>query len=252
MNGNRILREEGVAYSIRAKDLPPAMQPREKFDRVGPENLADQDLLALILRTGTAGVNVVALAEQLLVHYGSLSALLRASAAELKNFHGVGTEKAKILKAALELGRRLVQENIGERPVIASPESAAAVLRERARAADREYFWALLLDSRNQLMVPPVELFRGTVDSTLSHPREVFKPAVQHSASKIILIHNHPTGDPTPSQNDIKITAELIAAGKTLKIFLVDHIIIGRHSLARIDDFVSLRETGCITSWEPV
>jgi DNA repair protein RadC len=240
----RGVNEEGGVYRVRADNLPAALQPREKFDRLGPENLSESDLLALILRTGTAGTNVVELAETILIQYGSLSALSQASAAELQEIRGIGKEKAKILKAALEIGRRLVQENIGERPRIASPEEAAAVLRERARSLDREVFWVLLLDTKNRLMAPPAEVSKGTLSSSLVHPREIFKPAIQHSAANVILAHNHPSGDPSPSANDIRITKKLIEAGKTMEIKVLDHLIIGRKTLDGTNDFLSLRESG--------
>ncbi|HNX53201.1 MAG TPA: DNA repair protein RadC [Pontiellaceae bacterium] len=236
--------EDGGAYQVRANDLPKALQPREKFDRLGAENLSDSDLLALLLRTGTAGRNVVELAEALLMQYGSLSALSRTSVAELQKIHGIGKEKAKILKAALEIGRRLAQENVGENPRIASPEEAAAVLRERARSLDREVFWVLLLDTKNRLMLPPCEVSKGTLNSSLVHPREIFKPAVQNSAASIILAHNHPSGDPAPSAQDIRITRKLVEAGKTMEIKVLDHLIIGRKTRDGANDFLSLRETG--------
>ncbi len=243
MIGRRV-NEEGEIYKVRANDLPSALQPREKFDRLGPENLSESDLLALLLRTGTTGLNVVELAETLLMQYGSLSALSRSSVAELQRFHGIGKEKAKILKAALEMGRRLVRENIGENPRLASPEEAAAVLRERARGLDREIFWVLLLDTKSRMMAPPFEVSKGTLNSSLVHPREVFKPAVQHSASGMILAHNHPSGDPSPSAQDVRITKKLIEVGKTLEIKVLDHIIIGRKTSDGANDFVSLRESG--------
>ena len=236
--------EEGGVYQVRANDLPKALQPREKFDRLGSENLSDSDLLALLLRTGTAGCNVVELAETLLMQYGSLSALSRTSVAELQKIHGIGKEKAKILKAALEVGRRLVQENVGENPRIASPEEAAAVLRERARSLDREVFWVLLLDTKNRLMLPPCEVSKGTLNSSLVHPREIFKPAIQNSAASIILAHNHPSGDPAPSAQDIRITRKLVEAGKTMEIKVLDHLIMGRKTRDGANDFLSLRETG--------
>ena len=243
MIGKRV-NEEGAVYQVRAKDLPKALQPREKFDRLGPENLSESDLLALLLRTGTAGTNVVELAETLLLQYGSLSALSRTSIAELQKIHGIGKEKAKILKAALEIGRRLVQENVGENPRIASPEEAAAVLRERARSLDREIFWVLLLDTKSRLMAPPCEVSKGTLNSSLVHPREIFKPAIQNSAASIILAHNHPSGDPSPSAQDIRITKKLIEAGKTMEIKVLDHLIIGRKTRDGANDFFSLREAG--------
>jgi DNA repair protein RadC len=237
--------EEGNGYRVRADDLPAALQPREKFDRLGPENLSESDLLALLLRTGTAGLNVVELAEQIIMQYGSLSALSQASAAELKkDFPGIGKEKAKQVKAALEIGRRLSQENIGERPRIVSPEEGAAVLRERARSLDREVFWVLLLDTKSRLMAPPCEVSKGILNSSLIHPREIFKPAVQYSAASIILAHNHPSGDPSPSANDIRITKKLIDAGKIMEIKVLDHLIIGRKNPDGANDFLSIRETG--------
>jgi DNA repair protein RadC len=245
MIGRRINEERG-AYTVRARDLPKALQPREKYDRLGPENLSESDLLALLLRTGTTGLNVVELAESLLLQYGSLSALARASAAELQEIRGIGKEKAKILKAALEIGRRLVQENVGERPRIASPEEAAAVLRERARSLDREVFWVLLLDIKNRLIAPPAEVSKGTLNSSLIHPREIFKPAIQYSAAAVILAHNHPSGDPSPSAQDVRITKKLMEAGRTMEINVLDHIIIGRKTREGADDFLSLRESALV------
>jgi DNA repair protein RadC len=245
MLGKRVS-ENGEPYRVRADDLPKALQPREKFDRLGPENLSESDLLALILRTGTAGLNVVELAEDLLLRYGSLSALTRASVAELRNIHGIGKEKAKILKAALEVGRRLVQENVGENPRVASPEEAAAVLRERARGLQQEVFWVLLLNVKSRLMVPPCEVSRGTLNSSLVHPREIFKPAVQHSAAKVILAHNHPSGDPSPSTQDLRITRKLVEVGRMMEISVLDHVIIGRKTREGNHDFMSLRESGLV------
>ena len=238
--------EEGGDYRVRVKDLPPALQPREKFDRVGPENLSESDLLALLLRTGTTGFNVVELSETLLMKYGSLSALLRASCAELQEIRGIGKEKARILKAALEMGHRLVQEKVGENPRINSPEEGAAVLRERARGLDREVFWVLLIDIKNRLMTPPVEVTKGILNSSLVHPREIFKPAIQHSAASIILAHNHPSSDPAPSAQDIRITRQLVEAGNTMEIKVLDHLIIGRKTREGADDFISLRESGLV------
>lgn len=241
------VRESGASYRVRAKDLPKALQPREKFDRLGAENLSETDLLALILRTGAAGLNVVGLAEELLLQYGSLSALTRTPVGELQKIRGIGREKAKILKAALEVGRRLVQESVGENPQVATPEEAAAVLRERARGLDCEVFWVLLLDIKTRLMIPPCEVSRGTLNSSLVHPREIFKPAVRHSAAKVILAHNHPSGDPSPSTQDIKITRKLAEVGCLMEIDVLDHVIIGRKRREGGDDFFSLRESGLVS-----
>lgn len=245
MIGKRIQEDSG-GYRVRAKDLPKALQPREKFDRLGAENLSEADLLALILRTGVAGLNVVELAEELLLQYGSLSALSRAPVGELKSIRGIGPEKAKVLKAALEMGRRLVQESVGENPRVSSPEEAAAVLRERARRLEQEVFWVLLLDTKTRLMVPPCEVSRGTLNSSLVHPREIFKPAVQYSAAKVILAHNHPSGDPSPSAQDIKVTRKLVEVGRVMEISVLDHVIMGSKTQEGLDDFMSLRESGLV------
>jgi len=242
----RRVREDGAEYSVRMRDLPKALRPREKFDTLGAENLSESDLLALLLRTGAAGINAVKLAEELLMQYGSLTALSRASIAELQKIHGIGKEKSKIIKSALELARRLAQENIGEKPRVVSPEEAAAVLRERARGLDREVFWVLLLDAKNRMMIPPVEISRGILDSSLVHPREVFKPAFQHSCFAVILAHNHPSGDPSPSAEDLRITRKLVEAGRTVEIKVLDHIIIGHRTRGCEPDFSSLRESGLL------
>ncbi len=240
-------RDVGGEYRVVAKNLPVALQPREKFDRLGLENLSESDLLAIILRIGTIKLNVVELAESLLLRYESLSALAHASLVELQDLRGIGKEKAKVLKAALEIGRRLVQENVGENPQIVSPEEAASVLRERARGLDYEVFWVLLLNIKNRLMASPVDVSKGTLNSSLIHPREIFKPAIRHSAANVILAHNHPSGDPTPSSQDLRITRHLIEAGKTMEIKVLDHIIIGRKLRDGASDFFSLRESGLIS-----
>lgn len=242
----RRFRENGGAYQVRICDLPKALRPREKFDALGAENLAETDLLALLLRTGAAGVNAVELAEELLVRFGSLSALTRASVSDLKQIHGISSVKAQILKAALELARRLTQESVGENPRIASPEEAAAVLRERVRSLDRELFWVLLLDTKNRLMSPPCEVSKGILNASLVHPREIFKPAFQQSAAGLILAHNHPSGDPSPSAEDIRLTKKLVEAGKTVEISVLDHIIMGRRIRGSASDFLSLRESGLV------
>ncbi len=250
MIGRRTM-EEGAGYRVRAKDLPAALQPREKFDRLGAENLSEADLLALLLRTGTTGTNVVELAEELLLHYGSLSALSQAPLVELRNMRGIGPEKAKILKAAMETGRRLLQESVGQNPRVATPEEAAAVLRERARGLDREVFWVLLLDIKTRLMRPPAEVSKGILNSSLIHPREIFKPAIQHSAANVILAHNDPSGDPSPSSEDVRITKKLVDAGRLIEINVLDHIVIGHRTQEGADDFFSLREGGLV-EFEPV
>lgn len=236
-------------YRIRSKpmrEIPARLRPREQFDLVGPEHVPDQTLLALILRIGVPGVNVADLADQLLRKYGSLTALAQASAGELVEMDGIGPVKAQILKAALELARRLSLEAIPENHKVSSPEDVLMVLRERARLSEAEVFWVLLLDTKNRLRRPPLEITKGTLNTSLAHPREVFKEAIRSSCASIVLAHNHPSGDPTPSPEDVRITRQLVEAGKIVEIHVLDHIILGRKRADERLDYVSLRETGMV------
>lgn len=247
-----IVRSEGEGdngYRIRSKpmrEIPARLRPREQFDLLGAEHVPDQTLLALILRTGMRGVNVADLADQMLKKYESLTTLAQASVEELMTFDGIGRVKAQMLKAALELARRLSIEAVPENHKISSPEDVLMVLRERARLAEAEVFWALLLDTKNRLKRPPLEITRGTLNTSLAHPREVFKEAIRSSCAAIVLAHNHPSGDPTPSPEDIRITRQLVEAGKIVEIHVLDHIILGRKRADVRLDYVSLRETGMV------
>ncbi|MCK4564534.1 MAG: DNA repair protein RadC [Verrucomicrobia bacterium] len=235
--------------ALRICDMPAQLRPREEFERVGAENVSDAVLLALILRTGTQKVNVVALAQILLSKYGSLTALAKVSAKELakdKELPGIGIVKAQMIKAAMELAQRLTRESVGESPIVITPEQAAAVLRERARILQHEVFWALMLDTKNRLIGEPKQISQGTLNSSLVHPRELFKKAVEHSCAAMILAHNHPSGDPTPSSEDIKITKQLISAGEVMGIRVLDHIVIGHRRHNSNTDFLSLREAGLV------
>jgi len=222
------------------------MRPREEFERVGAENVSDAVLLALILRTGSTGLNVVEVSQRLLATFGSLTALARASVADLQAIDSIGPVKAQMIKAAMELAQRLTRESVGERPLITTPEQAAAVLRERARVLQHEVFWALMLDTKNRLIGEPRKISEGTLNSSLVHPRELFKRALQHSCAAIILAHNHPSGDPTPSAEDIKVTKQLIGAGELMGIKVLDHIVLGHRRHHTDTDFLSLREAGLV------
>ncbi|MEN8255418.1 MAG: DNA repair protein RadC [Verrucomicrobiota bacterium] len=232
--------------ALRVCDMPAQLRPREEFERVGAENVSDAVLLALILRTGTKGMNVVEVSQRLLSAFGSLTALAKASVKELQAIDSIGPVKAQMIKAAMELAQRLTRESIGESPVVATPVQATAVLRERARVLQTEVFWALMLDSKNRLIGEPKQISQGTLNSSLVHPRELFKKAVEHSCAAIILAHNHPSGDPTPSSEDIKITKQLIGAGEVMGIKVLDHIVIGHRKHDAGSDFLSLRESGLV------
>ena len=231
--------------ALRVCDMPAQLRPREEFERVGAENVSDAVLLALILRTGSSGINVVDVSRCLLSTFGSLTALARASLAELQRIESIGPVKAQMIKAAMELAQRLSRESVGERPIIVSPEQAAAVLRERARVLQHEVFWALMLDTKNRLIGEPCRISEGILNSSLVHPRELFKRALAHSCAGIILLHNHPSGDPSPSADDIKVTRQMVSAGELMQIRVIDHIVLG-HRRQSGRDFISLREAGLI------
>ncbi len=231
---------------LRVCDMPAQLRPREEFERVGAENVSDAVLLALILRTGSTGINVVEVSQRLLSSFGSLTALARASAKELQMVDSIGPVKAQMIKAAMELAQRLTRESVGENPMVTTPEQAAAVLRERARILQHEVFWALMLDTKNRLIGEPQQISEGTLNSSLVHPRELFKRALQHSCAAVILAHNHPSGDPAPSAEDIKVTKQLVGAGEVMGIKVLDHIVIGHRRHHAHTDFFSLREAGLV------
>ncbi len=234
------------SHPLRVRDVPSRQRPRELFDRMGAAHVEDDVLIALILRSGVQGVNVIQLAQHLLARYGSLTAMAQASVKELAKIKGMGPVKAQVLKASLELARRLTMESVPEDHKIAAPQDVSLILREVARTLEEEVFWVLLLDSRNKLKQPPVEISRGIVDASLVHPREVFKEAVRAACSAVVLAHNHPSGDPTPSAEDIRITRQLVEAGKLIDIDVLDHVILGRPGLDGRPDFLSLREAGLV------
>jgi DNA repair protein RadC len=232
--------------ALRVCDMPAQLRPREEFERVGAENVSDAVLLALILRTGSKGMNVVEVSQRLMSAFGSLTALAKASVKEIQSINSIGPVKAQMIKAAMELAQRLTRESVGESPIVTTPEQAAAVLRERARVLQHEVFWALMLDSKNRLIGEPQKISEGTLNSSLVHPRELFKKALQFSCASMILAHNHPSGDPTPSSEDIKVTKQLINAGEVMGIKVLDHIVIGHRKYQNATDFMSLREAGLV------
>jgi DNA repair protein RadC len=232
---------------LRLCDLPERQRPREMFDRFGADRLPDEALLAILLGAGVPGLNVLDLSRQMLNRYnGRFSDLARATVEDLTAFRGIGAVKAKVLKAALEIARRLSQEQGEDRPAITTPESVARLLREEARVAPREVFWILPLDARNRLRRDPVRVSEGIVDASLVHPREVFHPAIQSLSSAVVVAHNHPSGDVTPSAEDVKVTRQLVDAGRIVGIRVLDHVILGRAQEGRAADFLSLRESGLV------
>jgi len=229
---------------VKLKDQPASERPRERLREKGADSLSNGELVAILLRTGLKGMNVVDVGKQLVQRYGSLHALARAEWKEMAKEPGIGPDKAVTLLAAFTLARRLVKEEMGESPILDTPDAVANLMRERTRLLNAEVFQVLLLNIRRRLMGEPVKVADGTLDTILVHPREVFRSAIIANAGAIVLVHNHPSGDPTPSEADIKVTRDLIRAGQLLKIEVLDHVILGRATQERPRDYVSLRELG--------
>jgi DNA repair protein RadC len=232
-----------MSSSIRIKDLPKNERPRERLVEAGADALRSAELIAILLRTGTQGFSAIEAAEQLVKKFGSLSALAQASLDQLQETKGIGRDKAVALKSAFTLARRMARELQGETPLLDNPGAIADFLREENRTYEVEHFQIVLLNTRRKLIRVEV-VSQGLLDTLLVHPREVFKPAIAANASAIVLVHNHPSGDPTPSQADITVTRDLIRAGALLKIEVVDHVILGRRGENGAKDYVSLRELG--------
>jgi DNA repair protein RadC len=229
---------EDAEYRPRITDLPEDDRPRERLIQGGPRGLRDAELLAILLRVGIKGENAVRMAERLLAQLGGLPGLHRASHADLCTEKGVGKAKAAQLMAALELGRRIVLSTPDDRPSISSPADAANLLMYQMAALDQEYLYVILLDTRNRLIGQPREVYHGSLNTSLIRVGEIFREAVKVNAAGLIVAHNHPSGDPSPSPEDVAVTRALVEAGKLLDIDVLDHLVIGRHR------FVSLKERG--------
>jgi DNA repair protein RadC len=228
---------------LRIQDLPPPDRPRERLATMGADKLSNAELIAILLRTGRKGISALGIAEQILGRFGTLQCLANASLDELCQVKGIGRDKAVALKAAFTLARNLVREVRPEAPTLDTPDRVADLLREENRLLPVETFQVVMLNTRRRL-IRVEQISQGTLDTLLVHPREVFKAAIAANASAIVLAHNHPSGDPTPSEADIKVTRDLIRAGQLLKIEVLDHVIIGHSTPQRPRDFVSLRELG--------
>jgi len=229
--------------SMRLKDQPLSERPRERLALHGARVLTPAELVAILLRTGLKGTNVVQIGKELVQKYGSLVSLAQASLDDLQTIKGIGPDKAVTLAAAFELARKMAEELRTESAVLDTPEAVANLVREQNRLRQVETFQILMVNTRRRL-IRLEETTQGTLDTLLVHPREVFKPAIAANAAAIVLVHNHPSGDPSPSEADIKVTRDLIRAGQLLKIEVLDHIIIGRATPERQKDYASLRELG--------
>jgi DNA repair protein RadC len=213
-------------YSTAVRELPPEERPRERLTRLGPEALRDAELIAVLLRTGTREMGAVALADRVLQHFGDLRALARASIEELQQVKGLGVVKAIEIKAALELGKRLAAHVAEQRPRITSAEDVVRLLMIYYKDKETEEFKALLLNTKNEVL-KILSISAGVLDSTMALPRDVFRQAIREGATAVIVCHNHPSGDPEPSRDDISLTKRLSEAAEILGIRLLDHVVFG-------------------------
>src|SRR3989344_492793 len=212
---------------MKIKDLPKSDRPREKLIAKGVENLKDSELLAILLRTGTIGKNVIEIASQILSKH-SKKRLLQMTYQDLSKISGIDSAKATTLLAAFELSKRALEVNDTNLPVISTPKDVVAQLTD-LRHNKKEHFIALYLNARNQL-VHKETISMGTLNANLVHPREVFEPALKHSVAGIMVAHNHPSSDPKPSEDDLEITKRLVEAGKMMGVELLDHVIIATNN----------------------
>jgi DNA repair protein RadC len=233
----------GVNESMRLKDQPVSERPRERLAALGADALSHAELIAILLRTGLKGANAVEIGKQLLQKFGTLQSLAQASVADLQKVKGIGRDKAVTLMAAFALARKMAADLRTESAVLETPEAIVNLLREDNRLRQVETFQIILLNTRHRL-IRVEQISQGTLDTLLVHPREVFRAAISANAAAVVLAHNHPSGDPTPSEADIKVTRDLIRAGQLLKIDVLDHVIIGCPTPERSKDYVSLRELG--------
>jgi len=224
-----------VEYHPTVHDIPLDDRPRERLQKYGADALALSELLAIILRTGTAGENVLELSNKLLAKYNGLAGLMSADFHELSAEHGLGLAKTAQLKAALELGKRLSMLQPEKRYQIKSSADAVNIVKMDMMFLEHEEMYILLLDTKNQL-VERIRRYKGTVNSSVLRSAEIFRSAIVRNCPSVIICHNHPSGDPTPSPEDIEVTEQLVASGKLLDIEVLDHLIIGNPR------FVSLKQ----------
>lgn len=225
MNGPNDKLSEPVSYHTRITDWPKDERPREKLLRHGPDTLSEAELLAILIRTGSGRATAVDLAKKVITEYGSVSALASRTPQEFMKIRGVGAVKAISLVAAFELGRRADSNYREDNLVVQSPMDLVKRYRPLLRDLNQEIFRVILLDSANHI-IGDKEISRGILNSSLAHPREVFRHAILAPAASIILLHNHPSGNPEPSSEDIQITKQIVEAGKVVGIPVHDHIII--------------------------
>ncbi len=206
-------------------DMPDSSRPRERFLKVGPESLSDAELFAILLRTGSKGENVIDMSNRLIREYG-LDKLMECSLKELEKIKGIGKTKAMQILTIAELQKRINQSKTPVKKITCAKD-VFDLMHEELKDKKEEHFYVLLLNNQNHVIKKEL-ISKGILDSAILHPREVFRPAIKHSAARIILIHNHPSGNPEPSQEDLEITQRLTAAGEEIDIKVLDHVIVGK------------------------
>lgn len=222
---------------MKMKDVPKEERPRERLIKYGESHLSNQEILAILLGSGTKKESVMDLSNRVLMHFEGIKLLSEATIEELTAIKGIGNAKGIVILAALELGRRIQRYKPEECYIIKSPEDGADYVMEEMRNLNQEHLVVLFLNTKNQI-IHRQTIFIGSLNASIVHPREIFREAVKRSAASIICAHNHPSGDPSPSQEDIHVTRRLVEAGKIMGIELLDHLVIGNNS------FTSLKEKG--------
>jgi DNA repair protein RadC len=230
-----MIKEEPPKYRI--TDLASSDRPRERLEQLGAQALTNAELIAILLRVGIKGENAVQVGQRLLQECGGLSGLHRASLEDVTKHKGLGLAKAAQIKAAIELGRRLAIESVQDHPLVSSPQDAANLVQYEMQAFEKEHLWVMILDTRNRI-IHIEKLYQGSVNSSMVRVGELFKCVIQRNAVSMIVLHNHPSGDPTPSPDDIALTRAIVQAGKLLDIEVLDHLVIGQGR------FVSMKERG--------
>jgi DNA repair protein RadC len=216
--------DTGIGYRI--KDIEESQRPRERLAKLGPGVLTDAELLAILIRVGKKGSSALQIGQRLLFVFEGLEGLRKATFTELCHVEGVGPAKAAQLQAAIEMGRRLARVRPKEQVIITSPQDVADQVQYKMGNLDQEELWVLLLDSRNQL-IRIEQLYRGTLNSSTVRPAEIYRTGIRHNAAGLIVVHNHPSGDPAPSPEDVQLTRTLINAGNLLEMPVLDHVVVG-------------------------
>lgn len=245
-HNDQVVDSSDYPLANRLRETAVAERPQERLEKFGATALSDTELLAMLLRSGTRGQDVLTLASRLIAEAGSLAALISWRTPDFRKLKGIGRVKALQLVTVMEIARRVVTQQQGEAPLLNRADLVAKYLEPIACGLEVEKFWVLCLNRKNRLL-KAVEITSGTATAALAHPREVFRAAIRESAAAVICAHNHPSGDPTPSAPDIHVTRQLREAAKAVDIELLDHVIVGRPTadpLAR--GYYSFREAGML------